>query len=82
MTKQTNRRANPLGRVRLRKAWLTSPRTATTRSGFRMTESRLDAYAYNGRNELTNAVKNGVAAHYEYAPFGAVTARTRDPAIQ
>lgn len=28
------------------------------RSGTRMTESRSDAYGYNDRTELTNAVKN------------------------
>jgi len=35
------------------------------RSGTRMTETRTDAYGYNDRNELTNAVKN--ATHNEYA---------------
>ena len=31
-----------------------------------MTESRLDAYGYNSRNELTNAVKNATLNEYVY----------------
>ena len=41
-------------------------RTEISRSGSRMTESRTDAYCYNARNELTNAVKNSTVAEYAY----------------
>ena len=36
------------------------------RSGTRMTESRSDAYGYNDRTELTNAVKNATLNEYAY----------------
>ncbi len=41
-------------------------RTEISRSGSRMTESRTDAYGYNSRNELTNAVKNAALNEYAY----------------
>ena len=41
-------------------------RTEISRSGSRMTESRTDAYGYNDRNELTNAVKNATLNEYAY----------------
>ncbi|MBQ3748883.1 MAG: RHS repeat-associated core domain-containing protein [Kiritimatiellae bacterium] len=41
-------------------------RTEIARSGTRMTESRTDAYGYNDRNELTNAVKNAALSEYAY----------------
>ena len=41
-------------------------RTEIARSGARMTESRLDAYGYNSRNELTNAVNNAALNEYAY----------------
>ena len=41
-------------------------RTEIARSGTRMTESRSDAYGYNDRNELTNAVKNATLNEYAY----------------
>ena len=37
-------------------SWGLSPRVAC--SGSKMTETRSDAYGYNDRSELTNAVKN------------------------
>ena len=42
-------------------------RTEISRSGSRMTESRTDAYGYNDRNELTNAVKNATLNEYAYS---------------
>ncbi len=36
------------------------------RFGTRMTETRTDAYGYNDRNELTNAVKNATLNEYDY----------------
>lgn len=41
-------------------------RTEISRSGTRMTETRSDAYGYNDRNELTNAVKNATLNEYAY----------------
>ena len=41
-------------------------RTAITRSGSMMSETRTDAYGYNDRNELTNAVKNATLNEYAY----------------
>ncbi len=41
-------------------------RAEMSRSGAMMSESRTDAYAYNGRNELTNAVKNATLNEYAY----------------
>ena len=41
-------------------------RTEIARSGSRMTESRSDAYGYNDRSELTNAVKNATLNEYAY----------------
>ncbi len=41
-------------------------RTVSARSGSAMTESRSDAYGYNDRGELTNAVKNATSAEYAY----------------
>ena len=41
-------------------------RTEIARSGTRMTESRSDAYGYNDRSELTNAVKNATLNEYAY----------------
>ena len=41
-------------------------RTAITRSGSMMSETRTDYYDYNGRNELTNAVKNVSLNEYAY----------------
>ena len=41
-------------------------RTEISRSGTRMTETRTDAYGYNDRNELTNAVKNATLNEYAY----------------
>ena len=41
-------------------------RTEIARSGARMTESRSDAYSYNARSELTNAVKNATLNEYAY----------------
>ena len=66
MTKQTSRRAVPRGSVQPYRAGLSPKRTEIARSGSRMTESRLDAYGYNDRNELTNAVKNAALNEYAY----------------
>ena len=41
-------------------------RTEIARSGSAMTESRSDAYGYNDRGELTNAVKNATSTEYAY----------------
>ena len=41
-------------------------RTEIARSGTRITESRSDAYGYNDRSELTNAVKNATLNEYTY----------------
>ena len=41
-------------------------RTAITRSGSMMSETRTDHYDYNNRNELTNAVKNATLNEYAY----------------
>ena len=41
-------------------------RTAITRSGSMMSETRTDYYGYNDRNELTNAVKNATLNEYAY----------------
>ena len=41
-------------------------RTEISRSGSMMSETRLDAYGYNDRNELTNAVKNATLNEYAY----------------
>ena len=41
-------------------------RTAIARSGSKMTETRSDAYGYNDRSELTNAVKNATLNEYAY----------------
>ena len=41
-------------------------RTAITRSGSIMSETRTDHYGYNDRNELTNAVKNATLNEYAY----------------
>ena len=41
-------------------------RTAITRSGSMMSETRTDAYCYNDRSELTNAVKNATLNEYAY----------------
>ena len=41
-------------------------RTEIARSGARMTETRSDAYGYNDRSELTNAVKNATLNEYAY----------------
>ena len=41
-------------------------RTAITRSGSMMSETRTDAYGYNDRSELTNAVKNATLNEYAY----------------
>jgi predicted transposase/invertase (TIGR01784 family) len=49
-----------------RRAGLSPKRAEIARSGARMTESRLDAYGYNSRNELTNAVKNAALNEYAY----------------
>ena len=72
-------------------------RVEITRSGSAMSETRTDVYGYNIRNELISAAKSGgslsptteyayqsargVPAHYEYAPFGAVTAATTNIAF-
>ena len=48
-------------------------RTAITRSGSMMSETRTDAYGYNDRSELTNAVKNAESAEeyaYQYDDIG------------
>ena len=41
-------------------------RTEIARSGARMSETRSDAYGYNDRSELTNAVKNATLNEYAY----------------
>ena len=41
-------------------------RTAITRSGSMMSETRTDYYGYNDRSELTNAVKNATLNEYAY----------------
>ena len=41
-------------------------RTEIARSGTAMSETRTDAYGYNDRNELTNAVKNATLDEYAY----------------
>ena len=41
-------------------------RTAITRSGSMMSETRTDYYDYNDRSELTNAVKNATLNEYAY----------------
>ena len=41
-------------------------RTAITRSGSMMSETRTDHYGYNDRSELTNAVKNVTLNEYTY----------------
>ena len=41
-------------------------RTEINRSGTKMTETRSDAYGYNDRSELTNAVKNATLNEYAY----------------
>lgn len=41
-------------------------RTAIGRSGTMMSETRNDAYGYNARSELTNAVKNATLNEYAY----------------
>lgn len=54
--------------------WEVRPRTVArlrfvsfiSRSGSRMTEPRSDAYGYNDRNELTNALKNATLNEYAY----------------
>ncbi len=76
MTKQTSRRAVPRGSVQPYRAGLSPKRTEIARSGSRMTESRLDAYGYNVRNELTSATKLGgpqspaVEYAYQYDDIG------------
>ena len=66
MTRQVSRRAMQRGRMTPRRAGLSPKRAEIARSGARMTESRLDAYGYNSRNELTNAVKNAALNEYAY----------------
>ena len=66
MTRQVSRRAMQRGSVQPYRAGLSPKRTEIARSGTRMTESRLDAYGYNSRNELTNAVKNATLNEYVY----------------
>ncbi len=41
-------------------------RAEISRSGSAMSETRSDAYGYNARNELTNAVKNATLGEYAY----------------
>ena len=66
MTRQVSRRAMQRGRMTPRRAGLSPKRAEIARSGARMMESRLDAYGYNNRNELTNAVKNATLNEYAY----------------
>ena len=66
MTRQVSRRAMQRGRMTPRRAGLSPKRAEIARSGARMTESRLDAYGYNSRNDLTNAVKNAALNEYAY----------------
>ena len=70
VTKQKNKRGSQCGGIKPCKA-LCRHRTEISRSGTRMTESRLDAYGYNDRNELVSATKTGgaqsSATEYEYA---------------
>ena len=66
MTRQASSRAIPRSRILPCWAGLSPKRAEIARSGSRMTESRLDAYGYNDRNELTNAVKNATLNEYAY----------------
>ena len=75
MKRRGHKRAIPRGKISPRRAGVAIRRTAITRSGSMMSETRTDYYGYNDRSELVSGTKDTAATNlteyaYQYDDIG------------